>query len=650
MTTASVVVTSYRRPDALRDCLAGVRAQRRAPDELIVVLHAEDDLTPPTLDGDDLRVVTVAERGSVAALNAGFAAATGAVVALIDDDAVPEPDWLERILATFARDPRIAGVGGRDIVHDGGRILGRAEQGVLGRFRGAPTVGRIQWFGRHVGNHHVGEGAARDVDVLKGANMAFRRQAVLGHGFDERLRGRGAQPHSELSICLPLRRRGLRLIYDPAILVNHYPAPRPAGDGRCDFDRKATFDWTYNEALQILDHLTSGRRAAFALWGVLVGTKRAPGLAAVVRHALAGHPDAWASFGAAQRARFAAWRTHRSHPRLPSGPLTMTVVVTTYRRTRTLGPCLDGIAAQSRPADEVLVVVHDSDEESAAFVDARSDARRVLVTPTGLVAALNRGLGAATGDIVAFVDDDAVPNRDWLERLEAHFARDARVSAVGGRDEVHYGGQVRGRSDEGITVRTFGPPHVGRVQWFGRQLGNHHIGVGGARDVDVLKGVNMSFRRLEVAELGFDERLKGRGVEVHSELSICLPLRRRGLRLIYDPAILVRHYPQSRGFGDEREDLSREAIHDAAHNEALQLLDYLPAAQRSVFAVWSFAVGTSDAPGLAILARHLITGVSQPWTRFTATQAGRIAARKSRKTDRQSRTTQNDNQPVAALL
>ena len=101
----------------------------------------------------------------------------------------------------------------------------------------------------------------------------------------------------------------------------------------------------------------------------------------------------------------------------------------------------------------------------------------------------------------------------------------------------------------------------------------------------------MSFRRRDVAEHGFDERLRGRGVEVHSELSICLPLRRRGQRLVYDPAIVVHHFPQARGFGDEREEVSREAIHDAAHNEALQLLDYFGPPRRLVFGVWSSPSG-----------------------------------------------------------
>jgi glycosyltransferase involved in cell wall biosynthesis len=328
-------------------------------------------------------------------------------------------------------------------------------------------------------------------------------------------------------------------------------------------------------------------------------------------------------------------------------------VVTTYRRTRTLGSCLDGLREQTRPPDDVVVVVHESDDEGAPLVDARARdwraLRRVGVQSPGLVAALNRGLAAASGEIVAFVDDDAVPERDWLARLLDRYAHDARIAAVGGRDIISQNGRIRERRDEGIAVRHLGPPHVGRIQWFGRQLGNHHIGTGGARDVDVLKGVNMSFRRREVAEHGFDSRLRGRGVEVHSELSICLPLRRRGLRLVYDPAIVVHHYPQSRGFGDEREAATRAAVRDGAHNEALALLDHFGPAQRIVFMVWGFAIGTSGAPGLAILVRQLATGVAHPWTRFQAAQEGRRAAWETRRRAKSLLSTHDDNLARASV-
>ena len=305
--------------------------------------------------------------------------------------------------------------------------------------------------------------------------------------------------------------------------------------------------------------------------------------------------------------------------------ISVTVVVCTYRRVGSLGACLDGVRGQTSPADEIVVVVHREDVESAEFVARRSATwpglRSVTVQRDGMIAALNRGLDAASGQIVAFVDDDAVPETDWLERIVATFDADPAVAAVGGRDQIAGCDGLRAS-----LVDRVGGLQVGRVQWFGRMIANHHLGTGRARDVDVLKGVNMSFRRDEVAGLGFDERLLGRGAQLHSELSICLPLRQRGLRVVYDPRILVKHYPAVRPAGDDRGRQGADEVYFAAHNEALAIFDYLGPRRGAVFALWGLIVGSSGAPGCVVLIRELIGQRPRPWARLFAAQRGRAAA------------------------
>jgi len=318
---------------------------------------------------------------------------------------------------------------------------------------------------------------------------------------------------------------------------------------------------------------------------------------------------------------------------------TVSVVVTTYQRMDRLAACLAGLGSQTRPPDEVIVVVHPVDEESAAVVDRVASAwpavRCVRVDRRGLVAAYNRGLAASRGAIVAFVDDDAVPSVNWLEAVVATFGRDGQIAAVGGRDLVVADGRVIEAGRRRILAGRSGAPEVGRIQWFGRMIGNHHLGVGEARDVDVLKGVNMSFRREAVIGHGFDERLRGRGTQMHSELSICLPLRRRGFRLVYDPGIVVHHYPAPRGLGDRQEDLGGGKVMLAsAHNEALAILEYFGPLRRLVFMAWGFVCGATHAPGLTVLARDLAQGRPAAWSRFTAAQRGRLAAWKTRRTTR----------------
>ena len=173
----------------------------------------------------------------VASMNAGLARTSGEFVALTDDDAEPRPDWLARLLPYFD-DPGVGGVGGRD---DQAANPGEAAD-----------VGRVQWFGRVIGNHHLGVGPPRDVDVLKGVNCCFRGNLLRSVGFDRRLRGRGNVSHWELALCLRLRRDGWRLVYDPAIRVDHHPRrpPRRRRESTRRVRRGSRWlDMAYNETL-----------------------------------------------------------------------------------------------------------------------------------------------------------------------------------------------------------------------------------------------------------------------------------------------------------------------------------------------------------------------------------------------------------------
>ncbi|MEO0683984.1 MAG: glycosyltransferase family A protein, partial [Cyanobacteria bacterium J06649_11] len=177
--------------------------------------------------------------------------------------------------------------------------------------------------------------------------------------------------------------------------------------------------------------------------------------------------------------------------------MSIAVIIPTYRRSQDLARCLKALQNQTRPADEVIVVVRDTDTETWSFLTAFDSKdlglRSATVSITGVVAAMNTGLDAATADIVAFTDDDAAPHLDWLARIESHYLANEQVGGVGGRDWVYHGTDLEDGSS-----RT-----VGQVHWFGRVIGNHHIGTGEAREVDVLKGVNMSFRRAAIQKWHF---------------------------------------------------------------------------------------------------------------------------------------------------
>jgi hypothetical protein len=172
----------------------------------------------------------------------------------------------------------------------------------------------MQWFGRITGNHHLGAGPARDVDVLKGANCAYRAPLLRASGFDTRLAGSGAQLYWELALCLPLRRAGWRLVYDPAIAVEHHVEPRDAGDQvhRGQFAAAPLSDATHNETLVLLEDRRGVARAAYLVWAFLVGTRHEPGLAQLALLVLRGNRQAVARWRAASAGRMRGWRAWRA--------------------------------------------------------------------------------------------------------------------------------------------------------------------------------------------------------------------------------------------------------------------------------------------------------------------------------------------------
>jgi len=271
--------------------------------------------------------------------------------------------------------------------------------------------------------------------------------------------------------------------------------------------------------------------------------------------------------------------------------MNITVIVPTYRRPKDLSRCLEALKKQTRPADELLVVVRDTDAETWIFLETFTSEtlplRTVTVSAPGAIAAMNAGLDAASGEIVSFTDDDAAPHTDWLARIEPHFLSDSRVGGVGGRDWVYHGTDlVEGAKEV-----------VGQVQWFGRAIGNHHLGVGEAREVDVLKGVNMSFRWTAIKNKHFDQRMQGTSAQIHHEIEFCLALKKAGWKLIYDPKVAVDHHTGQRFDEDQRNKFNPIAMKNIVCNETLALLEHLPSTRRVVFLTWAILVGTRGAPG-----------------------------------------------------
>ncbi len=95
--------------------------------------------------------------------------------------------------------------------------------------------------------------------------------------------------------------------------------------------------------------------------------------------------------------------------------LTAAVVICTRNRPIALRKCLEAVARLTRTPDEVVVVDNSSGDKETESAAREYSARYTLEPIEGLSRARNRGLIEGNSDIVAYLDDDAMPDERWLE-------------------------------------------------------------------------------------------------------------------------------------------------------------------------------------------------------------------------------------------
>jgi glycosyltransferase involved in cell wall biosynthesis len=220
---------------------------------------------------------------------------------------------------------------------------------------------------------------------------------------------------------------------------------------------------------------------------------------------------------------------------IPAGPLpSATVAVCTRDRPEDLRCCLEALAALRNDGHHVLVV--DSAPTTNAAREVVSEFPNVdyiLEETPGLNVARQRALHEARGDIVAFTDDDAQPDREWLHNLLLNF-EDPLVLCVTGLTmplELETPAQEwfeRTTSfARGFSRRLYEAPRQNPL-------------VGGP----IGAGVNMALRRTAVLEEigGFDAALDaGTPTRSGGDHDLFTRVLARGYRIVYDPGALTWH-------------------------------------------------------------------------------------------------------------
>src|SRR3712207_742761 len=198
----------------------------------------------------------------------------------------------------------------------------------------------------------------------------------------------------------------------------------------------------------------------------------------------------------------------------------ISVVVCSFNGGRTIRECLEGLLKLEYPDYEVIVV-DDGSTDAAAKIASEYDFRLISTEHRGLSNARNTGMEAATGEIVAYLDDDAHPDPHWLTYLAARFLS-SEYAGVGGPNIPP---PDDGPIADCVADAPGGPVHV----------------LLSDQEAEHIPGCNMAFRKSCLQAVGgFDAQFHVAG----DDADLCWRLRQRGYRLGFDPAAMVWHHPR----------------------------------------------------------------------------------------------------------
>jgi glycosyltransferase involved in cell wall biosynthesis len=260
----------------------------------------------------------------------------------------------------------------------------------------------------------------------------------------------------------------------------------------------------------------------------------------------------------------------------------VTVVICTRGRARTLRPCLNALCLLEHDAIEFVVVDNappdDSTRELVGEMSASDPRFRYVREPhPGLSWARNRGLAHATGEIVAYTDDDVRVDSLWVRGLLRGFDRRPDVACVTG---LVASASLELAAEQYFDARVWWSSSCKQQIYDARHgpkgKGLHPYAAGGFGT-----GANFAFRTQTLRDLGgFDESL-GAGTRCSGgeDLDIFVRCLRAGAAISYEPAALVWHEHRS-----DQDDLSRQ-MHAYGRALSAYLFKYA-SSPRAAIDVW----------------------------------------------------------------
>ncbi len=191
----------------------------------------------------------------------------------------------------------------------------------------------------------------------------------------------------------------------------------------------------------------------------------------------------------------------------------ISVIIITYNRCRELERCLNSLMAQKNSQFEIIVVDGGSTDCTTDLIKQYPINFVRELKRSGISAARNLGISNSKGDIVVFLDDDAIAENGWLESLVKPF-EDERIAGVSGKvipiTNTLFNREFAPDYDQG--------PDIKETKYF--------------------VGCNMAFRKSALIEAGyFDITIK----YGHDENELCSRLLSAGYRLVYTPYAVVHH-------------------------------------------------------------------------------------------------------------